>query len=104
MTRSHNNVELGVLWNALSTGYEVSVYPDRNAKRSSSKLNKPILTIVAHDVPPERIEYDGRCYFVRSEFRQDMTHVDGQWVDVKTGKELCFYLLTTDGTRYDSVK
>lgn len=97
-------VELGGLWNFSSTAYEVSVYPDRNADRKSSELNKQIFWIVTHSVPPDRIEFDGKCYFVRSAFRPDWTYVNGRWVDVKTGKELCFYLLSTDGKRYTDVK
>ena len=95
-------IELGRLYNFSSEGYEVGIYDTKNSNRSSWELNKPIFSISSPRPVPERIEYDGKCYFVKTFFRNNWTDVVGTWNDLKTGKAICFYLLTPDGKRIEN--
>jgi hypothetical protein len=90
-------VELGRLWDPGSQVFEVAVYDSPNPQRKASQLNRQLLSVV-HPTPyPARVEFDGRCYFVRTELREAYTAVEGNWTDRGTGKSLCFYLLTPEG-------
>jgi hypothetical protein len=95
-------VELGRLYNFSSEAYEVGIYDTLNPNRESSELKKPVFEITSPVPIPEKIEFDGKCYFVRTAFEKDWTHVRGTWKDPKTGKSLCFYLLTPDGKRIEN--
>ena len=95
-------VELGRIYNFSSEGYEVGVFESANPRRDTIDLRKPIFSISSPRPIPQKIEYDGTCYFVRTEFRKDWTNVTGTWMDNETGKSLCFYLLTPSGERINN--
>lgn len=92
-------VELGRLYNFSSEVVEVGIYDSPNQKRDSSELHKPIFWVSSPDPYPSKVEYDGKCYFVLTEFRERWTYVAGSWADNETGKQICFYLLTPEGKR-----
>ena len=92
-------VELGRLYNFGSEVVEVGIFDRKVPTRQVSELHKPVLSISSPDPYPQTIEFDGQCYFVLTEFRENWTIVVGTWAERQTGKKLCFYLLTPDGKR-----
>jgi hypothetical protein len=91
---TNRTIELGLLSNFGSVEYEVGIYPSVNLNRQSSDLQIPIFSTVVHANPPEKIEFDGKCYYVRAEYRVGWTKILGKWEDPVTHNSICFYLLT----------
>jgi hypothetical protein len=95
-------VELGTLYNFGSTEYEVGVYNEHRPNRSSFELHEQNISIVGSPGPsPKIVQFDGRCYFVVSAYRKGWDKVRPLWKDGRSGKEICFYILTPEGNRID---
>lgn len=95
--RTGKVVELGRLYNFSSEADEVGVFDVASTTRRTIDLHRPIFSISSPSPVPEQIAFDGQCYFVRTELKQDWTNIRGTWVDPRTKQSLCFYLLTPSG-------
>ncbi len=100
-SRSQRYLELGRLWDFGSQGFELGVFKARVNSRRAADLGMPLIAIVNPNPYPETIEFDGMCYFIKSEFREGMTTVVPEWVDNAGDAKICVYLLTPDGKRID---
>lgn len=99
--RTKKVVELGRIYNFSSEAIEVGVFDSVEPNRQVVDLHVPMIGVAGANPYPERVEYDGQCYFVRTGFRKDWSSVRPIWTDESSGKTLCFYLLTPDGKRID---
>ena len=91
-------VELGASANFGSLAYEVAVYDAPGESGYWFGRRKPVIAIVSpgHEVA---LEFDGKCYFLRSALRKKRDRIEPFWRDEVSGKEICFYVLTPDGTK-----
>ena len=93
-------IELGMLSNFGSTEYEVGVYDAPDPNRSKYGLRMQQISIVGSPGPdPQKMQFDGQCYFIRSAYRTDWDRVRTPWIDNRSGKRICFYVLTPNGSR-----
>lgn len=93
-------VELGRIYNFGYEAVEIAVYPDRDPARQSRNLHKQLIGVVNPRPYPETLEFDGSCYFIRTNLRKGWDWVDGKWPE-PTGGNICVYVLTPDGQRID---
>jgi hypothetical protein len=100
--KTGKTVELGMLGNFSSTTYEVGVYDVPNSNRRSADLHKAVIVLVGSMVPEPKLEYDGKCYFVRGELETGWDQVVPTWKDPTTGNQLCFYVLIFNGKKISS--
>lgn len=91
-------VELGSSANFGSYALEVTVYDTPAQSQSIFSLRAPVIAIVSPTVGV-KLEYDGECYFVKSNLRRHYDRIIPHWIDKREGQNLCFYVLMLNGTK-----